>query len=906
MILRSIEVSGWRSFLEATSVGSFSDRLNVIHGPNGIGKSTLFEALRRALMDSHSVTGQDISDIRPWGRALSPRVVVEFLHGGAEYRLTKRFLEGKSSALERKEGRAYRPLAENKAADDFVRELLSRESPGRGLSQQKHWGLAQVLWAPQGELGLDVLSGDLLEDIHAVLGAQVTDKVAGPIEERIWAMYSTFFTPQKKVKLGKNAPPIAAMEAERERTKQELAEALDLLARSEAASRKVEDLAARHRQLEIDREELDRLVAETRKNVERYKELKAAESIKRSESERAEAQYRELKGRIELIEKTKGRLDDLRKSKAKIEDELPLRKREAADTAKTAAEAKASLEESRKAAESTDRAEKAATDAKRFVDGRAELRALRERIRKIEAAEARLAELEKRRLSLVTPDSKTFKQLRKLFEEKERCQELMEAAMLRLEVEPETDVDLEVAKAEKPGKVHVSKGSSAEIKGSPEILAVIHGIARLRISGPTVGADEHRSALNKAAAKITDIARPFGTTDLDTLEDLFEKGSQLDGKIHDVRKEIETLCSEADKAVHQQEAARLEALMAEIEKEYPAWAKSAPDPDILKREASEAKREQTLRIKDAVSNWGNAEKAATAAGGIYESALHRLEESTKEIKKVEQELAEANSDGKAMEALKEELTRLALTWYASKEALKDARDKLDRFGGDPGEALQRHEKSLDALRASLQKVRDDQRIAVGGLNELVSSGPFTQSALAEEKLLILEEAISKENLKMESAKLLYETVSGLKSESLAAVARPVEDTAARLMHRIAGRRIGAVVMGDSFVPSQVSPESAESPVGIENLSGGEREQLYLATRLALADVLAKNERQLVVLDDVLTATDMGRFARILSILEEAADRLQILILTCHPERYRTLEEARFFDLEALIAGAAGS
>jgi uncharacterized protein YhaN len=76
--------------------------------------------------------------------------------------------------------------------------------------------------------------------------------------------------------------------------------------------------------------------------------------------------------------------------------------------------------------------------------------------------------------------------------------------------------------------------------------------------------------------------------------------------------------------------------------------------------------------------------------------------------------------------------------------------------------------------------------------------------------------------------------------------------------------------------------------------------LYLATRLALADVLARDERQLVALDDVLTATDAGRLARVMTILEEAAQRLQILILTCHPERYRGLKGASFFDLEAVL------
>ncbi len=96
----------------------------------------------------------------------------------------------------------------------------------------------------------------------------------------------------------------------------------------------------------------------------------------------------------------------------------------------------------------------------------------------------------------------------------------------------------------------------------------------------------------------------------------------------------------------------------------------------------------------------------------------------------------------------------------------------------------------------------------------------------------------------------------------------------------------------------VAPETAEASVNLDNLSGGEQEQLYLATRLALADALAKHERQMVVLDDVLTATDAGRFARVMTVLEEAAQRLQVIILTCHPERYRGMGNAHFINIEA--------
>jgi uncharacterized protein YhaN len=54
---------------------------------------------------------------------------------------------------------------------------------------------------------------------------------------------------------------------------------------------------------------------------------------------------------------------------------------------------------------------------------------------------------------------------------------------------------------------------------------------------------------------------------------------------------------------------------------------------------------------------------------------------------------------------------------------------------------------------------------------------------------------------------------------------------------------------------------------------------------------------------VLTCTDAGRLARVLAVLDEAAARFQVLVLTCHPEKYAGLPSASFHDLEQ-IRGAA--
>ena len=63
MILRSIRVEGWRCFAAAIQLEALSDGLNVIHGPNGTGKSTLLlqaaASVRRAGAKALYVSGEE-------------------------------------------------------------------------------------------------------------------------------------------------------------------------------------------------------------------------------------------------------------------------------------------------------------------------------------------------------------------------------------------------------------------------------------------------------------------------------------------------------------------------------------------------------------------------------------------------------------------------------------------------------------------------------------------------------------------------------------------------------------------------------------------------------------------------------------------------------------------------------
>ena len=134
MILHSLRVTHWRNLLNPTEVGPFADGLNVIHAPNGTGKSSLFEAMRRTLFDAHLVTGKEIEAVRPLGRSLAPQVMVEFSQAGVRYRIEKAFLDSASARLLRFEDGQFVPLADSRNADSKLLEILAVvDAQGRGL-----------------------------------------------------------------------------------------------------------------------------------------------------------------------------------------------------------------------------------------------------------------------------------------------------------------------------------------------------------------------------------------------------------------------------------------------------------------------------------------------------------------------------------------------------------------------------------------------------------------------------------------------------------------------------------------------------------------------------------------------------------------------------------------------------
>ncbi len=905
MIVRSIQVSGWRCFLEPIQAGPFGDGLNVIHAPNGTGKSTLFEVLRRALLDGHRVSGRDVEAIRPWGRDLDPKVAIEFEHGGAGYRIRKAFLAGPSALLERLEDGHYRRLAEGSAADEQTRAILSGNPPGRGLARHENWGIAQVLWAPQGALRLEQLSGDLVADFRSILGDELSGG-AGPIEQEIERRYLRHFTLKGKLKSGKDAPRLVQLKGELEPATRELQEARAAHSAFEEAARRVEDLRARRQQARREADELAGMLVKARERAEAYAGLTAERKQHEARARECEARHDRLKQRIDLIRSTGQEREAARAEAAALEERLPLQARELEDRKRGVERAKAALEDIRKGRENVDRAAELAEEGRRLVEIRQRSEEVATLAARVEEAEKRLAGLREARAGLAAPDGGTLRAVRQAVRERDEAQTLIDASLITLELVPAQPGRMEVLAGESPGTVGLEQGTPVQAKGSPEVVVQVGGFGRIRAWGPSGSIEEHRAARAGAERKLAQLTSPYGTADPHELELRSGRAAEMEAQIQATETELKTLLSGRTAADLAREAAVLRAEGEQVLRRHPQWKESPPEPRKLRAQAESRKKDFIRDVEDSEAAWDKAQQALNAVSGRMDVIGVQLDEQRKRAGTLGRKLADYESDGKGPVERGKELQEAAVAWDAARGLLEQVTARLAAFEDEPLGVADSLERRLEAAQRTAELAREQENREEARLETLAAQGPYSRLASAEERVARLERERADEQLQVDAVRLLQETVQACRSSALAAVMKPVEEIASRTFQRIAGRRLGRIRMAETLVPDTVQPDAAAEAVGLESLSGGEQEQLHLAARLALAEVLSRAERQLVVLDDVLTATDAGRLARVLAVLEEAAERLQLLILTCHPERYRGLRQAAFFDLEALTAAASAA
>lgn len=837
MIVTRIEAENFRCFLTPFSVDLKPDAINLLHAPNGSGKSTLVQALRMAFLISHKSAGEDVKECVPWGRDLSPRITVEYASGGERRRAAKQWLRGASATLEKWRAGKWEKIADGAAADEMLRQAAGMPGGFDKGAKGKDDFWTSVLWSVQGGLHLKAVDDSVAATVRASLNQQMESGAADRILKSIDENAARYWTPTGRA--AKHSP-VTAAEARLHEVRKRSAEARHRL-----------------RELETLRGDLIDMENERERFSQRFPalegQLRTAAEAQKQRALLETARDKELAAFQLLRHQAAGMREDLRRWREAVQ-----RVREF--------ETKAAELEAGIPPVSGDPHEALAASQKKLKAAHAYLAARKERderksqLDRCEQVAGEIRETAAALDALSAPSAADWPPLEKLHAGILAARERLESALVHLEVQAERQLDLNVITGEPAGMRTLASGETLRVSGSPAVEIIVAGAGHWRASGPPASAADLRSALERLQEQWTRLTSEFGTHSYAELAERRAPAAELEKALQEKRTLLGALLNGGTIESLRRIVFERDSACAAHEASYPDWASAPPQPEEIEREVqamhalrdARALREQARAQAAQIEAWTSARQSLETLARDYDDATLRLRGIELQIQSLEEQLRQFPSD------LDTQAATLA------------------------GE--------LESAQRRLAQSRENSQLIRGRIEQLAAAAPYQSLAEAEEEAEEIQQEQAALSLAADAALLLRNTVAECRAALLDDVAGTVARDAGAILNQIAGAPLGELRLSTKLTPDALVPASWSEAVALNQLSGGENEQVHFATRLALADRLSAQEPQLVVFDDVLMATDPERLARILDLLEQRRERMQVLILTCHPERFEGLPE----------------
>lgn len=193
----------------------------------------------------------------------------------------------------------------------------------------------------------------------------------------------------------------------------------------------------------------------------------------------------------------------------------------------------------------------------------------------------------------------------------------------------------------------------------------------------------------------------------------------------------------------------------------------------------------------------------------------------------------------------------------------------------PGRDREAVRKELEAVKADLSALRSSLDRIDGRLH--AAGDPLVLQAQAER----LTDEIAALEGEYAAIELAMSTLAHANAQLQGRFSPTLGTRAAEIFDRLTGGAYGSVIL-DRTLRVSAEPAGTGVPRDVGYLSAGAADQLYLAVRLAICDLILPEEHAVpIVLDDALASFDDERCAAALAYLRKEAERRQILLFTCH-------------------------
>lgn len=859
--------------------------VTVVEGPNEIGKTSLLEALDFLIEHADNTSRQDVMAAQPIGRDVGAEVEVVLETG--EYALTyfKRFHRDRETRVV-----IHRPRLEQltgREAHDRVRQILE-ETVDTGL--WKALRIQQGTAAGSSRL-IDSLS--LRDALDRAAGGSGREAREEGLFEAIEKEYRRYFTPK-----GQPGSELRDLRARLADLRRDLDDREQRLARAQDDVEQVEDAEAELVRIDRQIQMAAAAAAEAQARLSELERLEGRVAVANARLQSAAAERERLSAEWDRRRERVAECGRLARLIAETAGDRKTRE-QAADRQQAALqEAQAALAAAR--ATRAARAEWAEwhrldVDYYRDLDDRGRWLERRDRVHSAHRQMAEWAAV----MDAIGVREEHLTELRRL-----------QAAVLQAEARRDVSAPTVVVSAAVSVQIGVNGQEMGVDPGSPEHFKV-SGPLRIDVPGglsvEVIPPVETESTVIAAKAARDALCRTIGVSDMAEAErqyQLWKDGERERGRIARELKEA------LDGLTPEELAEEIEALERRILR-YRAIRSAAPPaaPDLAQaREWAEAAREN---LRQAEHGLTEAEAEAARMSQAFEAARGRLADllaaerlRQEDHLRLQRDLT-AERERVSDEELEARVGEVTRQWREADEVVRQLQKAREELGADwVRERAENAQEAVDTLEQRRRQIVAHRSEAELRLRVAGDVGIFEECERARIAYERQYAVFSEFSQRAEAARHLYETVGRLREAAEMAYRQPLKEKI---------RQLGQYVFGPSFDVELQADLSIQSrtvdglPVPFASLSMGAREQTALLARLAAGLLVARDGGGVpVILDDALGFSDPRRLRAMATVLHFVGKQCQIIILTCDPDRYRQIGQAKSVVLHRDAApGAAG-
>ena len=861
-----------------------------------MGKSTLLDAFRAVLFERHTSKARPITALQNDRNQAAPVVELTFELKHDIYRITKRFVKKPYAKLTCPDGRTL----EGESAEASLRSLLDFYESGNKGAKPETLGMWNILWVQQGWSFRDLdVPDSARRNLHSALESEVGNVLGGrrgrALPQSIEKQLDTLITPTTGRPRGKYKELNERIETMRieleglEVRRQELTDTLNNLEESEATLERLSSSVL----IDQEKQELEN----TQRRFGELSDLESNIETARIELELRKQKHEQVNQKAVERDEFKTEIETLRvklrKSGQRL-DELGVKVQEAQVQH---LESRTSIE---KLEVVVSKAEESVSRCRRIlvaVENYDNTNRLEQQYQKALISEKRQREaLASAAAILVTDESMAA--ILEADKEHERLKNRLDASatLVSFEMKPDAFTGIEVdgtPVTNDLSTIRIVKPTTVTIPGRGQIV-IEPGIKdRDKLLGQLLDADNKlRMVLEEAGAEtVTDA------------EDQHVRRQNLLQDAEFASKEVELYAPATD--------------------EHPGGAQSLSDyiegiRQALGREMDMLQLDELPTLQSARDSLHDAqrqaederEKISTARAAMV-SPVENLNSLTSERDTLQGGHDENN---KRLINLEEKLKQLE--GEQSDEELHSAIEKAKNVVSEQETIVvelegQRTDETLPQLEARIARLekatqdrnnkRSDLKIEIAGLKSHVevAEGVGLDEVIGV-KTSNLERAEAEQRRVHREVQILTLLLSTLRKAEMEAMERYLSPVLKRVQPYLQLLFPGADILIDQNLKIQGIERIGGYVENFYQLSVGTQEQVAVLVRLAFAEMLAEQGYPAtVILDDALVFSDDRRMSRMFDILNMAARKVQVIILTCREQLFERLggHQLRLADTE---------